>query len=327
MICAVYYSHRCVGCGGNWNSSKNQQSQPVCRSCYRALIEGDEASSKRRLAEITIQAAKGVENAREGVRYLNEILANAEARQRRLIYRLLSRFRHKDPLPQLRRDISRGEQEINEAEHRLYLCERLPGHVVAARARHRSKRVAAEQRRQATACAWLEKQGRRASQFQDVRNELKPNRHLLLIRNADYKRGNPLDNFIRSKWNQLVQEAFAGKCFICGMRSDLTIDHLWLPKNEGGNFVMCIREDALLVSNLMLLCRSCNAAKGEVPVEQFFSPEQLIELVNVQKLLSQQMMKDAELRRVAGRWYGRLIHPLGELSPNTHGSGHGTPRH
>jgi 5-methylcytosine-specific restriction endonuclease McrA len=234
------------------------------------------------------------------------------ARQRRLIHRLLDRFRRTDPLPHLRRNISRAEQEINEAEHRLHLCERLPAHVKAARARHRSKRIAVEQRQHATTRVWLEKQGQRASQFQDVLDKVKLDRHLLLIRNKDYKRGNPLDNLIRSKWNQVIQAAFAGRCFICGVSSDLTIDHLWLPKNEGGNFVMCVRESALLMSNLLLLCRSCNAAKGEAPVERFFSPDQMIELVDIQKLLSKPMMNDRELRRVAGRWSGRVIHPMSE---------------
>jgi 5-methylcytosine-specific restriction endonuclease McrA len=295
-----------------WDSFKQQQSQPVCRRCYKGLIDTDEASINHRLAEITMQAAEEVEKARERVQSLNEILANAQARQRRLIHRLLDRFRRTDPLPRLRRNISRAEQEINEAEHRLHLCERLPAHVKAARARHRSKRIAVEQRQQATTRVWLEKQGQRASQFQDVLDKVKLDRHLLFIRNKDYKRGNPLDNFIRSKWNQVIQAAFAGRCFICGVSSELTIDHLWLPKNEGGNFVMCVRESALLMSNLLLLCRSCNAAKGEAPVERFFSPDQMIELVDIQKLLSKQMMNDRELRRVAGRWYGRVIHPVGE---------------
>jgi 5-methylcytosine-specific restriction endonuclease McrA len=153
----------------------------------------------------------------------------------------------------------------------------------------------------------------RASQFQDVLNKVKLDRHLLLIRNADYKRGNPLDNFIRSKWNQVIQEFFDGRCFICGASSDLTIDHLWLPKNEGGNFVMCVGESALLMSNLLLLCRSCNAAKGEVPVEQFFSQDQMVEIVDIQRLLSQRMMNDPELRKVAGRWYGNGIHSVRAL--------------
>jgi hypothetical protein len=312
MSCVVY-SHQCVECGGSWNSFKQQQSQAVCRRCYKALIEGDEATSKRCLEEIAIHAAKGVENARERVHYLNEVLANAEARQGRLIHRLLSRFRHSDPLPQLRRNISHAEREINKAEHRLHLCQRFPDHVEAARARHRNKRIAVEQRQQATARAQGEKQDQRASQFQDVLNKVKLDRHLLLIRNADYKRGNPLDNFIRSKWNQVIQEFFDGRCFICGASSDLTIDHLWLPKNEGGNFVMCVGESALLMSNLLLLCRSCNAAKGEVPVEQFFSQDQMVEIVDIQRLLSQRMMNDPELRKVAGRWYGNGIHSVRAL--------------
>ena len=309
----IVYTYFCVVCGSSWHSSKSQQSQPVCRHCYNDLMDADEVSLDHRLAQITTQANSKVETARKRVRSLNEKLADVERMQKNPIHKLLSRFQRSDPVFKLRGDISRAENEFEAAEYISHVCEKkLPTNVNAARARYRSKLIALEQRKQAATRLVLEKQNQRASQFQDIINKLKLDRHLLLIRNKDYKRGNALDNFIRSKWDKIIQGFFSDKCFICKANTDITMDHLWIPKNEGGNFVMCVGESCLLMSNILLLCRSCNSAKGELPVERFFSVDQIVELANIQKVISQQMMKDSELRKVAGNWYGRAIHPVDE---------------
>ena len=310
---SIVYTYFCVVCGSSWNSSKSQQSQPICRRCYDALISADEVSFQHRIAQIITQANSKAETARTRVRFLNEKLSDVERKQTNPIHKLLSCFQGSDSVLTLRGKISWAEKEIAEAEYLSYVFEKkLPDNLNAARARYRSKLIALEQQKQARTRSVLERQNQRANQFQDILNKLKLDRHLLLIRNKDYKRGNALDNFIRSKWDKIIERFFSDKCFICEAKTDLTMDHLWIPKNEGGNFAMCVDKSHLLMSNILLLCRSCNAAKGELPVERFFSIEQMVELVNIQKVISQQMMEDSELRKVAGNWYGRAIHPVGE---------------
>ena len=56
----------------------------------------------------------------------------------------------------------------------------------------------------------------------------------------------------------------------CGATSGLTLDHYGIPKNEGGNFVLFSEADGVPVLNLVVLCRSCNSAKGEIAHTQFF---------------------------------------------------------
>jgi hypothetical protein len=60
----------------------------------------------------------------------------------------------------------------------------------------------------------------------------------------------------------------------------------------------------------MLLCSSCNAAKGEKPFEQFFSIIQLEALIGIHRILCQRMMADLKLRQIASKWYERSVQQL-----------------
>ena len=42
---------------------------------------------------------------------------------------------------------------------------------------------------------------------------------------------------------------------------------------------MCLRVDRILITNVLLLCRSCNASKGERLVSSFFSVDQNASLI------------------------------------------------
>lgn len=127
------------------------------------------------------------------------------------------------------------------------------------------------------------------------------------MRKADYKRGNRIDNHIRARWVGRIAAAYNASCFVCGRLDTLTLDHLWMLKNDGGNFAVCVRDAGALVSNVLLLCRSCNAAKGERTPGHFIPMERLDELLAIQKQLSHQMNADANLQRIAGRWYGVAV--------------------
>jgi 5-methylcytosine-specific restriction endonuclease McrA len=172
--------------------------------------------------------------------------------------------------------------------------------IEAARARYQSKKLATQQRRMAITES-------RKQLFREAIESLQPDRSELSIRKIDYKRGNQVENFIRANWMTNILEAYKSECFICKSKADLTLDHLWMPKNEGGNFVMCKADGGLLISNVLLLCRSCNSSKGEKQVDQFFSYDQLNRLLTTQQGLSKSMMADDSLCRIAQRWYRTSI--------------------
>jgi 5-methylcytosine-specific restriction endonuclease McrA len=63
----------------------------------------------------------------------------------------------------------------------------------------------------------------------------------------------------------VTRNKFNHKCFICGDREDLTIDH-HIPISRGGS---------LSLNNAVLLCRRCNSAKNSKSPEDFYDSDQL----------------------------------------------------
>ena len=94
------------------------------------------------------------------------------------------------------------------------------------------------------------------------------------IQGRDYKRGNSIDNYFRKTLSEIVIAAFEHRCVFCGAPDDLTFDHYGLPKNEGGNFVLILADKASIRLNIVVLCRGCNAMKGERSYLNYFSDAQ-----------------------------------------------------
>jgi hypothetical protein len=72
---------------------------------------------------------------------------------------------------------------------------------------------------------------------------------------------------------QATQQAFNHKCFKCGKKENLTLDHYY-PLNKG--FV-------LTLNNAMILCRSCNSSKSDLYPEEFFSTEDITLIEEIMK--------------------------------------------
>ncbi len=128
-------------------------------------------------------------------------------------------------------------------------------------------------------------------------------RSKLNIRKQDYKRGNRLDNHFRNDIATNVMAAFENKCLHCGGNSDLTLDHFALPKNEGGNFVLWVKDDGTIRLNVVVLCRSCNSAKGELSHIDFFAPEKQSQAIACQGRLLEFVLASEPTLRVIKRWY------------------------
>ena len=124
-----------------------------------------------------------------------------------------------------------------------------------------------------------------------------------LRRKRDYRRGNALDNYVRKNLLRTICSVFGDVCARCGSTNGLVLDHLWLPKNEGANFVMMYRDTNVLVSNVAPLCHSCNSGKSDRSVESAFTPEQLSSIGESQVQLSLAFLGNADLCEVARKWY------------------------
>ncbi|MEZ5429487.1 MAG: hypothetical protein R2747_24800 [Pyrinomonadaceae bacterium] len=129
------------------------------------------------------------------------------------------------------------------------------------------------------------------------------NRHLFKIRKQDYKRGNLLDNHFRKAIASQVLTAFDNKCLICKVSYDLTFDHFAIPKNEGGNFILLLNNDNAIKINIVILCRSCNAAKGESYYLDFFDSANICEAAVYQQKLLDFVLGDLATLKVLKKWY------------------------
>ncbi|MDA7517542.1 hypothetical protein N8597_00040 [Akkermansiaceae bacterium] len=123
------------------------------------------------------------------------------------------------------------------------------------------------------------------------------------IRNKDYKRGNPLDNHLRNGIADAIISAFGGCCLHCSGTYDLTLDHFAIPKNEGGNFVLYLQDDESIKLNVVVLCRSCNSAKGERAFKSFFTREELTKAMGFQRHLLEWILNDATTMTIIRKWY------------------------
>lgn len=146
-----------------------------------------------------------------------------------------------------------------------------------------------------------------AKQFQSnslaLASQTEFDRSIFNIRKKDYKRGNPLDNYFRDVMASRVILAFENKCVRCGGSFDLTLDHFAIPKNEGGNFVLMVKQNGSIKLNIVVLCRSCNSIKGELSYLDFFTPAELARANEYQENLLLFVLHEENILRIIKKWY------------------------
>ena len=124
------------------------------------------------------------------------------------------------------------------------------------------------------------------------------------IQGRDYKRGNSIDNYFRKTLSEIVIAAFEHRCGFCGAPEDLTFDHYGLPKNEGGNFVLILADKASIRLNIVVLCRGCNAMKGERSYLNYFSDAQRDQVTIYQRALLESILHDQNFLALIKKWGG-----------------------
>ena len=97
-----------------------------------------------------------------------------------------------------------------------------------------------------------------------------------IVIGPDYRRANAVDRYFQSNCQRLVQDTFGSECAYCGDGfAQLTFDHFWLPKHNGGNFAMRRKtaDGMSHVLNCVPLCQSCNSSKKNSSAIDFFGPD------------------------------------------------------
>lgn len=100
---------------------------------------------------------------------------------------------------------------------------------------------------------------------------------------SDYSRESRIDRFYKQHIRYTLSKAFNGHCCKCneGM-GQLEFDHFWLPKSQGGNFAMR-HKNGLYINNCIPLCKSCNLSKSAKNYLDFFSQDEVVRLLSINK--------------------------------------------
>lgn len=308
-------SYDCVNCKGYHTTSQIDDVQyRICGSCRKKLVRGKKTFEEFEIKAQLLKLENEIKHIKEKIIEIeyrieeNELL---KEQQMTPFKRLLSWFDF-DVIPkELKTNDFRYRSEKRELEWKLnelkseYNLNKaiIVRNIIPAQKRYQHEQIL-KQRKETN----MKKQ--RLKSFREASSNIEYNRFNYLIRNIDYKRGNPLDNYIRNNLYNDITNAYSAKCVLCNTESDLTLDHFWLPKNEGGNFAMLHIESKTLISNVIPLCRSCNSAKSDKPIQYFFNPEELMNLNETQQLISKDFMKNRKLCEVASKWFKAKIQPL-----------------
>ena len=83
------------------------------------------------------------------------------------------------------------------------------------------------------------------------------------IYSSSYKRESKADRDFRTKYLFQLLSLYNCRCGVCGSQdSGFHLDHHWIPKSYGGDFLMTLKTGQL-VCNAVPLCSTCNLRKSD----------------------------------------------------------------
>ena len=110
-----------------------------------------------------------------------------------------------------------------------------------------------------------------------------------LIKSKDFDRNTQVEANYRKFMAAEVIAAYDSKCCKCGSRNNgLELDHLFIPKSNGGNFAMK-HSAGYWVNNCAPLCRTCNSTKNNRSWKLFFSRKEILYILDVNNVLTKRL--------------------------------------
>lgn len=95
-----------------------------------------------------------------------------------------------------------------------------------------------------------------------------------IIEESDRERDNDYDPKYKQKYRAVLFHLYDNLCPLCQKNQCEHLDHFFIPKCKGGNFIM-VTNEGNFVNNAVPLCSKCNLKKGSNSYKKYFSPEQL----------------------------------------------------
>ena len=95
-----------------------------------------------------------------------------------------------------------------------------------------------------------------------------------IIETNDLDRANDYDPDYNNKYREVLFHLYDYHCPLCQENPCEHLDHFFIPKCKGGNFIM-VTTKGDFVNNAVPLCSTCNLKKGMKSYKEFFTPKQL----------------------------------------------------
>lgn len=299
----VIYSYSCPFCGGSFDTTNENIKIKICYKCKEKIIKGNEIYKFSDVNDCININANEIFLLERKLETIEKEIEQYETIKSKLRKALISLGLLNAPCNlekrRLRNDIKDNIEKLKSKNNLLSCIIRQK--VPEAQQRYLKDNAIKKQLAEARASQITEEYNRILSENIYDRNEF-------IIREKDYKRGNVLDNYIRNNYKNSILDFFDSRCFICGTSENLTLDHLWLPKNEDGNFIMYHIKSQALINNLLVLCNSCNAAKSDRKFSEFFTLKQLDDLAHKNKILNTYYLEYKPIIEIAQKWYEKSVY-------------------
>ncbi|MGI6570029.1 MAG: hypothetical protein ACOX27_03050 [Caldicoprobacterales bacterium] len=304
----VIYTYKCAKCKSGNATSRYDLEYRFCDRCRRKLIENETLPSVEELERRISALTSEIETLKKEITRLNDEYLYIDQQNKSWLWHLMNYLgvdirssKTKNKLLILKSTIYEFEKKAEFSNDELYFYLALKKrNIISASIRYKHRIEVKKQLRQ-------NKIDKRQIDFKQITETVGYSRNEFLIRKMDYKRGNLLDNYVRNVLSEYIFDVFQNKCISCERQDELTLDHFWLPKNEGGNFIMLHTETLILVNNTIVLCRSCNSSKGDREYKDFFTLKQIECIIRYHKKLSEFFQTDKSICAIASKWYKKRI--------------------
>lgn len=307
----IVIEYRCVRCGATWSSSGVRARSRYCRQCRKGLIEGDRTLVRAELEARLAALEPRLADMKSAVAACEDAVNSRERASVGWVHSVLLALHVVNPVVAVdeRRALEVAKLRYVQQRRRIATIKHLLSeHIPEAQARFRTKVRATSAQKRAAARAFSRTRTGQLSVTAVARDGY-------LLSEGDYRRGNPVDNYVRREWSSSIIGHFGGTCVVCGASRTLCLDHWWRAKNAGGNLVMLDAEELVVRGNVLLLCSSCNSAKRDRAVDHFLTPEASAKLTELEGELTKAMRSDRRLCRILSRWYRVVVAPSEPCHP------------
>jgi hypothetical protein len=278
----VIYTSVCPICHDTMDSRIDKKYN-TCNKCRKKLISGDYTLSRNELKNENMNYLNEINSLNDNINTILAIIKNEDevflkgnTRKILIKIKLINMPSHSNEYC----EVNNMRKKIKELEAKIFINNYIiSSKIPEAQIRYRQQQLIEKQKKEI-------KDRKKNDNINKAISLKEYCRESFNIKKENYNRGNSEDNFVRNYLRDFIYNHFNNQCICCGSMENLTMDHFWLPKNAGGNFFMYHKEFRTYISNVVVLCRSCNSSKSDCDYKEFFTLSQLEQISVIQEKLN-----------------------------------------